>query len=255
MDTSVAALTTRASQPRLLFVDAICVGAEASIARVPCGVIRMRKSALFAAGLLAASVAGAAPAEAALLEYSFAGNGIGCRAECRRNISAQNPGGLYATFALDPALVDANGNFSFDASPFGGATPQFRTLSASIAGDTLSFFFREGYGKSYSSEFAASLTFRSGTLGTTFPSSFSFDDVISSSFQFVARGMDVSGGIYDQFGGSLLNASVRQINGTQPYASYQLVGSVPEPGTWALMLLGFGAIGYSMRRRRTVAFA
>jgi hypothetical protein len=28
------------------------------------------------------------------------------------------------------------------------------------------------------------------------------------------------------------------------------VGSVPEPGTWAMMLLGFGAIGFSMRRRR-----
>ncbi len=28
------------------------------------------------------------------------------------------------------------------------------------------------------------------------------------------------------------------------------VGAVPEPATWAMMLLGFGGIGYSMRRRR-----
>ena len=28
-------------------------------------------------------------------------------------------------------------------------------------------------------------------------------------------------------------------------------GSVPEPGTWAMMLLGFGAIGWQLRRRRT----
>ena len=27
-------------------------------------------------------------------------------------------------------------------------------------------------------------------------------------------------------------------------------GSVPEPGTWAMMLMGFGAAGYAMRRRR-----
>jgi len=27
-------------------------------------------------------------------------------------------------------------------------------------------------------------------------------------------------------------------------------GGVPEPATWAMMLLGFGGIGYSMRRRR-----
>jgi len=29
--------------------------------------------------------------------------------------------------------------------------------------------------------------------------------------------------------------------------------AVPEPGTWAMMLLGFGAIGMSVRRRRKVA--
>lgn len=28
------------------------------------------------------------------------------------------------------------------------------------------------------------------------------------------------------------------------------INAVPEPATWALMLLGFGAIGYGMRRRR-----
>ena len=28
------------------------------------------------------------------------------------------------------------------------------------------------------------------------------------------------------------------------------VGAVPEPGTWAMMLLGFGATGFAMRRRK-----
>ena len=32
-------------------------------------------------------------------------------------------------------------------------------------------------------------------------------------------------------------------------------GAVPEPATWAMMLFGFGAVGYSMRRRPTVRFA
>jgi hypothetical protein len=31
----------------------------------------------------------------------------------------------------------------------------------------------------------------------------------------------------------------------------QLTTAVPEPSTWAMMLIGFGAAGYSMRRRRT----
>jgi hypothetical protein len=32
-----------------------------------------------------------------------------------------------------------------------------------------------------------------------------------------------------------------------------LAGGVPEPATWALMILGFGAIGGAMRRRQSVA--
>ncbi|NTZ43936.1 PEP-CTERM sorting domain-containing protein, partial [Altererythrobacter sp. SALINAS58] len=27
------------------------------------------------------------------------------------------------------------------------------------------------------------------------------------------------------------------------------IGAVPEPTTWAMMLFGFGAIGFAMRRR------
>ena len=31
--------------------------------------------------------------------------------------------------------------------------------------------------------------------------------------------------------------------------------AVPEPGTWAMMLLGFGAVGFAIRRRRAPALA
>jgi hypothetical protein len=33
------------------------------------------------------------------------------------------------------------------------------------------------------------------------------------------------------------------------------VGDVPEPATWAMMLLGFGAIGWQLRRRRSSVLA
>jgi len=33
-------------------------------------------------------------------------------------------------------------------------------------------------------------------------------------------------------------------------ASFPVSAGVPEPATWAMMLLGFGAIGFAMRRRR-----
>ena len=42
-----------------------------------------------------------------------------------------------------------------------------------------------------------------------------------------------------------------RVNGTFTYVS----PSVPEPGTWAMMLIGFGAVGFALRRRRTPALA
>ena len=42
-----------------------------------------------------------------------------------------------------------------------------------------------------------------------------------------------------------------RVSGTFTYLS----ASVPEPGTWAMMLLGFGAVGFALRRRRTPQLA
>lgn len=42
--------------------------------------------------------------------------------------------------------------------------------------------------------------------------------------------------------------------GTLSFAA--VVAAIPEPSTWAMMILGFGAVGYSMRRRKAdVRFA
>ena len=38
-------------------------------------------------------------------------------------------------------------------------------------------------------------------------------------------------------------------------ATLAQTAAVPEPGTWAMMILGFGVVGASLRRRRTLAFA
>lgn len=42
---------------------------------------------------------------------------------------------------------------------------------------------------------------------------------------------------------------------TYNYTPAAEVGAVPEPTTWAMMLLGFGAIGFTMRRRRPALLA
>lgn len=43
------------------------------------------------------------------------------------------------------------------------------------------------------------------------------------------------------------NTGNSAFSGTLTFAAQS---AVPEPGTWAMMLLGFGAVGFSMRRKR-----
>lgn len=40
--------------------------------------------------------------------------------------------------------------------------------------------------------------------------------------------------------------------GTSRISFSIITSAVPEPGTWAMMLVGFGAVGFSMRRQRRV---
>ena len=56
------------------------------------------------------------------------------------------------------------------------------------------------------------------------------------------------------------NAAVGSIHltDTQGYSNavlYRATGAVPEPATWAMMLLGFGAIGMASRRSRKLVLA
>jgi hypothetical protein len=65
---------------------------------------------------------------------------------------------------------------------------------------------------------------------------------------------------------NILAANTLSVNGTAYSAAgtpakysgtlqLRINSAVPEPATWALMILGFGAVGYSMRRRPTARFA
>jgi hypothetical protein len=51
------------------------------------------------------------------------------------------------------------------------------------------------------------------------------------------------------------NPATGNFDATANSGAIREIGGVPEPATWAMMLLGFGGIGVAMRRRRKVALA
>ena len=65
-----------------------------------------------------------------------------------------------------------------------------------------------------------------------------------------------SSGFAGSLGPGTYSVWVQEISsgGAVPYAFDFVVSPVPEPTTWAMMLLGFGAIGFAARRSRKGQF-
>ncbi|RYG87482.1 MAG: PEP-CTERM sorting domain-containing protein, partial [Alphaproteobacteria bacterium] len=63
-------------------------------------------------------------------------------------------------------------------------------------------------------------------------------------------------GIFDGATGSFTNIGTVDVRGGPPsrlslnFDGAIIAGAVPEPATWALLLLGFGMLGCGMRTRR-----
>ena len=80
------------------------------------------------------------------------------------------------------------------------------------------------------------------------------DSFILSNLPLVSLfGFSRDGGVNDIRGVSIWNDDTTGIGLTG--FRHDAASAVPEPGTWATMLLGFSAVGFAMRRRRRPAFA
>jgi len=129
---------------------------------------------------------------------------------------------------------------------------------------------------------SGSIVFGINPVGLTFDTNFVFNNSVGGSYN-IELGTSTQGLMFtlvtvtgggatltfappaitslQQFGISLLantNYTVR-VAGTSPTTAGEwhggitvVDGAVPEPATWAMMLLGFGGIGIAMRRRRSV---
>ena len=164
--------------------------------------------------------------------------------------------GFEASYAIDTGVNAANTDW---ASNGGGAgsfleltLPGVSTLSAVDVTDRVTSGGGNGafYGGLY--DFTTSFTiqaFTNASFTTASSSLYSFTKLAPSSttspsdFLFVGSLPDISA--------QYIKYTVVAANGVNPGVSNIEFTSVPEPATWALMLAGFGLIGFGMRQRQT----
>ena len=196
--------------------------------------------------LASAAVAFATPAAAGV---TFSGSTTGCfGSSC-----------VLGTTATDAGLTFNTGSFTqtTNSSGFagiGGTINNFGTITL-VPGPTdytgqvfdllISFTLPPGTGSgSFTADLLGSLT-SDGVGGVNF----AFQN---GGTQYISDG---NGGTYKlhvndlAFSGSL---PAGELAFTQDINGYIIAG-VPEPATWALMLLGFGGIGFALRRQRSKA--
>jgi hypothetical protein len=76
-------------------------------------------------------------------------------------------------------------------------------------------------------------------------------DARLAGYRVIGLSVGNGGGVGDGFHGYADNVTFTTKSGSTTY-NFELSSApaVPEPGTWALMILGFGTVGFAMRRRK-----
>ena len=200
-----------------------------------------RMTPAVAIALGAASLAGAASsAQAATISIAAAGNNTGGSSYWTDTATFSLPANainaslnISLASADDRFVVQLNGTDVIATGIFGPGTGSFRYTAIS-PNDPRAFLANGAQNVTVASGFQAGV----------------------NTLLFIVN--DTGNGIFgDLVGGSNGTAGPTsyQFNGT---ITYDLSGGVPEPATWALLILGFGAVGGAMRRRSStiaVSFA
>ncbi len=176
------------------------------------------------------------------------------------------PAASAATFDIDQNVANAaQGGFFFTTS----ALPGFSSVTAAF-GHTVG---APGFDDTFRFRLPVSGT-GSGSITTTFVSSLAqititdviITNTIGQTFSFLGGDITVNTtGTTQQFSaalipivGDLVNYNtirvIGTVNGTNTYTgTVSFAAAVPEATTWALMILGIGAVGFAARRARKTA--
>lgn len=163
-----------------------------------------------------------------------------------------------AASAATPVSIDYTGSISGVNTTFNAAYNEnvqftgFSTAEDFADGDItitdFSAIFNGGvnnYGTAIATFTGSLFNVVAGSGANTINITFDINPIVRSNTQFnTAYNATLSGSSSGAFGNATITGGTGILRGVSP--------AVPEPGTWALMLLGFGAVGVSMRRRRGV---
>jgi hypothetical protein len=159
--------------------------------------------------------------------------------------------------ACAPGALAVNGGLTFNGGTFNQTTDNTGFLALGGTSDGLGTFTLTGLSDTYTGDIFRLLVSFSAPTGTT-PGSTTYDTLL----QGTVTGVN-AGGVFVNFDNAVRNfassagpftfalndVSISSNSATQ-IISGQIQAAVPEPGTWAMMLLGFGGMGVALRRRR-----
>lgn len=145
-----------------------------------------------------------------------------------------------------PAWLGVGDAYWIAAAPGGayGANPNSYTLTFDLTGFDLA---TASIGGGFAADDQGSVRLNGGAVIST-TSTFSSLTSFNFTSGFVAGINTLTFSVLDT-GGVPSGLLVSGLHGTADVAS----GAVPEPASWALMLVGFGAVGSAMRRRQRTA--